>query len=92
MDKEDKRMIDVTIQEFIDNIVERLGEKFQVEPPRFIPEEEAKKLLNCGKTQLYHLRINGKISYVQDEEHRKMILYDRISIFEYQKKNLKKAF
>ena len=92
MNEEDKRIIDATIQEFLDKMVERFGERFQTEPSRFISEEEARKMLNCGRTQLYHLRTNLKISYVQDDDHRKMILYDRLSILEYCEKNLKKSW
>ena len=69
-----------------------LKEKLTAEPERFITEEEAKKLLNCSKTQMYYFRINGVISFVQDDKHRKMILYDRISIMNYLESHLKKAF
>ena len=92
MNEEDKRIIDATIQEFLDQMELRFGEKFKLEPPRFVSEEVAREMLNCGKTQLYHLRTKLKISFVQDEDHPKMILYDRLSILEYCEKNLKKAW
>lgn len=77
----------------LEAVFEELIDKIRPnQPVRFITEDEARKLLNCGKTQLYHLRTNGKIAYVQDEEHPKMILYDRNSIDHYLQNNLKKPF
>jgi len=87
-----KRLIDMTEEELALLILSIIGEKIRIEPERFIPEEDARKLLNCGKTQLYYLRTNGKISFVQDDEHPKMILYDRDSILKYLETNLKTAF
>ncbi len=63
-----------------------------VKPERFINEEEAKKLLNCSKTQMYYFRVRGIISYVQDDKFPKMIQYDRDSIMNYLESHLKKAF
>jgi len=87
-----RRLIDMTEEDLIVLFQSILKEKLTAEPERFITEEEAKKLLNCSKTQMYYYRVNGVISYVQDDEHRKMILYDRLSIMKYLESNLKKAF
>lgn len=82
----------MTEDELILRIQKLLEKHITAEPERFITEEEARKLLNCSKTQMYYYRINGVISYVQDDEHRKMILYDRLSIMNYLESHLKKAF
>lgn len=86
------RLIDFTVEELEILLYAILDKKRPIEPPRFVAEEEARKQLNCGKTHLYHLRISGKIGYVQDPDHPKLILYDRLSIEKYLEENLKKAF
>lgn len=87
-----RRIIDLTEEDFIVLIQSAVKEYLKPEPDRFISEEEAKKLLNCSKTQMYYYRVNGDISYVQDDKHPKMIQYDRLSILEYLESNLKKSF
>lgn len=88
----DKRVFELTVEELKILFTAILITKRPIEPPRFIDAVEAKNLLSCGDTQLYYYRVKGKISFVQDEEHPKMILYDRYSINDYLEKNLKKAF
>ncbi len=73
-------------------LTEILKDSISKEPDRFISEAEALRLLNCGKTTLYQLRVSGEIAYVQNESRRKMILYDRTSIMDYLESNLKKAY
>jgi len=73
-------------------VQEIIAHHFPPPKPRFIPEEEARKQLNCGKTQLYHYRVSGKIGYVQDPDHPKQIWYDRESIETYLLSNLKEPF
>lgn len=91
---DDQRLIDMTGEDI--KVLVKLAVKdalgSTVKPKRFINEEEAKKLLNCSKTQMYYFRVRGIISYVQDDEHPKMIQYDRYSIMEYLESHLKKAF
>ena len=89
---DNRRLIDMTEEDLIVLIQSILKDKLTAEPERFINEEEAKKLLNCSKTQMYYYRVNGVISYVQDDKHRKLILYDRLSILNYLESHLKKAF
>ena len=62
------------------------------EPDRFVTAETARSILKCGNTTLYHLRTKGEISFVQNEDHRKLIVYDRNSLIAYMERNLKKAF
>jgi len=87
-----RRLIDLTEEDLLVLIQSALSKEVIAEPLRFIPEEEAKKLLNCSKTQMYYYRVNGVISFVQDDEYRKLILYDRLSILKYLESHLKKAF
>ncbi|OFY47801.1 MAG: hypothetical protein A2W85_13440 [Bacteroidetes bacterium GWF2_41_31] len=87
-----RRLIDFTEEDLIVLFRSLLDEKLTADPERFINEEEAMKLLNCGKTQMYYYRVKGIISYVQDKMHPKMIQYDRESINEYLGRNLVKAF
>jgi len=82
----------MTEDELILRIQKLLEKHIKVEPDRFISEEEARKMLNCGKTQMYYYRINGVISYVQDDKFPKLILYDRVSINNYLFSKLKRAF
>jgi hypothetical protein len=92
MDKEQflimkKDDLEALFTELLDRVAPKM-------PPRFIPESEARKKMNCGKTQLYHYRVSGKISFFQDPDHPKLILYDSVSIDEYltSKSNLHKTF
>ena len=62
------------------------------EPDRFVTAETARSILKCGNTTLYHLRTKGEISFVQNEDHRKLIVYDRNSLIAYMERNLKNAF
>lgn len=89
---DNRRLIDMTEEDLIVLFQSILKEKLTAEPERFITEEEAKKLLNCGKTQMYYYRVNGVISFVQDERYKKKILYCRHSINNYLESHLKKAF
>lgn len=89
---ENRRLIDMTEEDLIVLIQSILKDKLTAKPERFITEEEARKMLNCGKTQMYYYRVNGVISFVQDEKHPKLILYDRHSIDHYLISKLNRAF
>lgn len=89
---DNRRLIDMTEEDLIVLLQSILKEKLTAEPERFITEEEAKKLLNCSKTQMYYFRVRGIINFVQNDEFPKMILYDRLSIMNYLESHLKKAF
>lgn len=73
------------VQEIVDTY-------FPQEKLRFISEEEARQLLNCGKTQIYIYRVRGKVGFTQDPDHPKQIMYDRESIEAYLLSNLKEPF
>ena len=88
MEIKKKRLIDMDTDELKDVIRSILNEE-SPEPPQFITTEETLKLLNCGRTTLYTLRINSDINFVQDDNHRGLILYERESIIKYLKKHLK---
>ena len=95
MENESKRLFELTDDELVDKIINKLAKVLpliQNKQDLFVPEDEARRILNCGKTTLYHLRMQGKISYVQDDEHRKMIQYKYSSLINYLESNLKKAF
>lgn len=77
------------LEEIITKLVEKIHPK---EPDRWITAETAKSILKCGNTTLYHLRTKGEISFVQNEDHRKLIVYDSKSLEAYMLRNLKKAF
>lgn len=76
--------------ELLDRAVKRLAKP---EKKRFVIEGEALNLLGAkSKSFLWTLRSTGKISYFQDPDHPKLILYDRLSIEEYLKSNTKSSF
>lgn len=77
------------LEDIITEMVEKIHPK---EPDRWVTAETAKSILKCGNTTLYHLRTKGEISFVQNEDHRKLIVYDRNSLMSYMERNLKKAF
>jgi hypothetical protein len=86
-----RRLIDMTEEDLIVLIQSIIGDKLRPIPERYITEDEACKLLNCSKTQMYYYRVNLTISFIQDENHPKKILYDRVSIMKYLESHLKKA-
>lgn len=49
----------------------------------WISEEEAKKLLDCGNSKLYHLRLNDEIIFTEGYKKK----YLQSSIYAYLKKN-----
>ncbi len=82
----------MTEEDLVVLIQSAIKDKIKPEPDRFINEEEARKMLNCSKTQMYYYRVNGDISFVQDDKHPKLIQYDRLSILQYLESHLKKSF
>lgn len=74
----------------IDEIVQRVGNK---KPDRWIGETEAMQLLGIkSKSHLWKLRTECKIMFSQDEDHPKLIVYDRESIEKYLELNIKRPF
>lgn len=73
----------------IEQVVSEIGSK---EPDRWIVEPEAMRLLGIkSKSHLWKLRTENKISFFQDEDHPKLIMYDRKSIDRYLEKNSKRT-
>jgi len=74
----------------IERVVARLKDQ-HVEKEKWIGSEEAMKLLNIkSDTTLQKLRDEGRIRFSQPQK--KIILYDRESIYNYLEKHAKKTF
>jgi len=75
----------------VERVVERIKEKQDKKPDKWIGGEEAMKILRItSKTTLQKLRDEGKIRFSQPEK--KIILYDTESIQEYLNKNARETF
>lgn len=77
--------------ELVEQVVARLNEKNGLNKERWINDEEAMQLLNIkSKTTLQKLRDEGRIRFSQPQK--KVILYDRESIYKYLNDNAKDTF
>lgn len=77
--------------ELVEQVVARLNEKNGRDKERWINDEEAMHLLNIkSKTTLQKLRDEGRIRFSQPQK--KVILYDRESIYKYLNDNAKETF
>ena len=77
--------------ELIEQVVERLREKYDVPLERWIDGAEAMSLLQISsKTTLLRFRNEGLIRYSQPTK--KVILYDRLSIEKFIDSNAKETF
>jgi hypothetical protein len=77
--------------ELVEQVVDRLKEKYDVKEDKWILGEEAMKLLGIkSKTTLQKLRDQRKIRFSQPE--RKIIVYCRDSIYEYLEKKAIEPF
>ncbi|TGV03382.1 helix-turn-helix domain-containing protein [Flavivirga rizhaonensis] len=78
----------------IDKVIGYVDEKLTKQQKaqwKWINEVEAMRLLNIkSKTTLQELRNNGKIRFSQPKK--RIILYDKNSIFEYLEKNAREVF
>lgn len=75
----------------IDEVYERLQEKQNTSPARWIDAEEAMSILKIkSKTTLQQLRDEGKIVFSQPQK--RIILYDRISLEKYIESHAHKTF
>jgi len=75
----------------VDQVVTYIKAKHEIKEAKWIPGEEAMKLLHItSKTTLQKFRDEGRVRFFQAD--RKIILYDRDSISEYLEKNAKKPF
>ncbi len=76
--------------ELIEKVVHRMKEKEKAKEEKWIPGEDALKLIGIGKTTLQKLRNEGKIRFSQPL--RKVILYDFQSILKYLDENARNTF
>lgn len=75
----------------VEQVVARLKTEHKEPVEKWINDEEAMMLLNIkSKTTLQKLRDEGKIRFSQPQK--KIILYDRDSIFTYIDKNARNTF
>jgi len=75
----------------VDEVVERLKEKHQIQNDKWMSTERAMALLNIkSKTTLQNLRDTGAITYTQPQK--KIILYDYDSIMSYLEEHKKEKF
>jgi hypothetical protein len=76
--------------ELVEQVVSRIGNK---QPHRWIAESEAMQLLGIkSKSHLWKLRTECKVEFFQDEDHPKLIMYDRESLERYLENNSKRTF
>ncbi len=82
---------DVALYALVEEVVDRLKEKYGAEQSKWIKEEQAMELLNVkAKSTMQQLRDNGKIRFSQPQK--KIIVYDRDSISDYLEKHAKDTF
>lgn len=82
---------DAAFYQLIENVVDRLKEKNNIQKDKWISDDEAMHLLNIkSKTTLQKLRDEGKIRFSQPQK--KIILYDRDSISDYLENNVRETF
>ncbi len=76
--------------ELINRVVDRIGGGHQ-EPPKWVNQDEAMRLLNIkSPTTLQEYRNNGDIRFTQPRK--RVILYNRDSINEFLEKHAKDTF
>lgn len=82
---------DEAFYQLLEQAVERLKQVQNIKEDRWVPTEEAMRLLGIkSKTTLQDLRNKGKIRYSQ--QGRRIILYDRNSIMDHLDANAKEKF
>jgi hypothetical protein len=76
----------------IEEVVERISEKYKLaQQDEWVDGDEAMRLLRISsKTTIQKLRDEGKIRFSQPEK--KIILYDRNSLYEYLEKHARETF
>ncbi len=75
----------------VEQVVAQLQEKYVSKSETWVSDEQAMQLLNIkSKTTLQKLRDEGKIRYSQPQK--KIILYDRNSIYDYLERNVRNTF
>lgn len=75
----------------IEQVVQQLRDPGQTIEPKWLTDKEAMQILNIkSKTSLQALRDSGKIRF--SAHSKKIILYDRDSIYEFIERNVRKTF
>lgn len=75
----------------VEEVVDRIKEKHNIEQDKWVSPERAMELLNIkSKTTLQNLRDTGAIVFTQPQK--KIILYDYDSILDYLRKHSKNTF
>ena len=76
--------------ELIDQVKEYLGDN-QAEPPKWVNQDEAMRLLNVkSPTTMQEYRNNGDIRFTQPRK--RVVLYDRDSINDFLERHAKDTF
>lgn len=81
---------DRALLHLVREVVKQIKEETKQIADPWIDGEEAMKILNIGKTTLQNLRNTGSIKYTQPS--RKVILYERASLYEYLSAHTKEKF
>lgn len=81
---------DRALLHLVREVVKQIKEETKQIADPWIDGEEAMKILNIGKTTLQNLRNTGSIKYTQPS--RKVILYERASLYEYLNVHTKEKF
>jgi len=82
---------DLAFYNLIEQVVQRISEKKNVRPDKWLSGEEAMQRLKVSsRSTLQKLRDEGKIRYSQPEK--KYIVYDAQSIDDYLEKHAKNTF
>lgn len=81
---------DKALLHLVREVVKQIKDETKQTLDPWIDGEEAMKILNIGKTTLQNLRNTGSIRYTQPS--RKVILYERTSLYEYLEIHAKEKF
>lgn len=81
---------DRALLHLVREVVKQIKEETKQIADPWVDGEEAMKILNIGKTTLQNLRNTGSIKYTQPS--RKVILYERASLYEYLNVHTKEKF
>jgi hypothetical protein len=81
---------DVALEKLIRAVVSSVKDERKISQPKWIAPQNAMELLNCKKSSLQTLRMEGRITYTQPTK--KIILYNYESIMKYLDGSAKEAF
>lgn len=82
---------DEALYKLMDDLFERLSEKYSSQPDKWVDTDEAMNILKIkSKTTLQNLRNEGRIRYSQPQP--RIIVYDRDSLNDYLENHAKDTF